>query len=220
MKYRILIATAASVVFAMVFALSAFAQEQKSIQLPAPKLDSKKSLVQALKDRKTTREYSTKNLPEQTISNLLWAAWGINRPDTGKRTAPSAVNWQETELYVSTTQGTYLYDPKGNALIPVLPGDNRALTYTQVDRFKDAPFNLVYVADFQKMGDRKDEEKMMAASMDTGFIAQNVYLYCASQNLPTCFRASIDREKFGQAVKLRPTQKVIAAQSVGLPKGK
>ena len=220
MKYRILIATAASIVFAMVFALSALAQEQKSIQLPAPKLDSKKSLVQALKDRKTTREYSTKNLPEQTISNLIWAAWGINRPDTGKRTAPSAVNWQETDLYVSTPQGTYLYDRKGNTLIPVLPGDNRALTYTQVERFKDAPFDLVYVADFQKMGDRKEEEKMMLASMDTGFIAQNVYLYCASENLPTGFRAAIDREKFGQAVKLRPTQRVIAAQSVGFPKGK
>ena len=220
MKYRILIATAASVVFAMVFALSAFAQEQKSIQLPAPKLDPKKSLVQALKDRKTTREYSTKNLPEQTISNLLWAAWGINRPDSGKRTAPSAVNWQETDLYVSTPQGTYLYDPKGNALIPVLPGDNRALTYTQVERFKDAPFDLVYVADFQKMGDRKDEEKMMLASMDTGFIAQNVYLYCASESLPTGFRAAIDREKLSHALKLRPTQKVMAAQSVGFPKGK
>jgi len=220
MKYRILIATAASVVFAVVFALSAFAQEQKPIQLPAPKLDPKKSLVQAVKDRKTTREYSTKNLPEQTISNLLWAAWGINRPDSGKRTAPSAVNWQETDLYVSTSQGTYLYDPKGNALIPVLPGDNRALTYTQVERFKDAPLNIVYVADFQKMGDRKDEEKMMLASMDTGFIAQNVYLYCASENLPTGFRAAIDREKLGQALKLRPTQRIMAAQSVGLPKGK
>ena len=220
MKYRTLIATAASIAFAMVFALSALAQEQKSIQLPAPKLDPSKSLVQALKDRKTSREYSTQNLPEQTISNLLWAAWGINRPDSGKRTAPSAVNWQETDLYVSTTQGTYLYDPKGNALIPVLPGDNRALTYTQVDRFKDAPLNLVYVADFQKMGDRKEEEKMMLASMDTGFIAQNVYLYCASENLPTGFRAAIDREKLGHALKLRPTQKIMAAQSVGLPKGK
>ena len=220
MKYRILIATAASIVFAMVFALSALAQEQKSIQLPAPTLDPSKSLVQALKDRKTTREYNTQNLPEQTLSNLLWAAWGINRPDSGKRTAPSAVNWQETDLYVSTSQGTYLYDPKGNALIPVLPGDNRALTYTQVERFKDAPVNLVHVADFQKMGDRKDEEKMMLASMDTGFIAENIYLYCASENLPTGFRAAIDREKLGQAMKLRPTQRIMAAQSVGLPKGK
>ena len=220
MKHRILIATAASVAFAMVFVLSAFCQELKPIQLPDPKLDSSKSLAQALKDRKTSREYSGDKLPEQTLSNLLWAAWGINRPDSGKRTAPSAVNWQETDLYVSTTQGMYLYDPKGNALIPVVPGDIRALTYTQVDRFKDAPLNLVYVADFQKMGDRKEEEKMVVAGMDTAFIAENVYLYCASENLPTCFRVSIDREKLGQALKLRPTQKIMGAQSVGLPKGK
>jgi len=220
MKHRILIATAASVAFAMVFVLSAFCQELKPIQLPEPKLDSSKSLAQALKDRKTSREYGGDTLPEQTLSNLLWAAWGINRPDSGKRTAPSAVNWQETDLYVSTTQGMYLYDPKGNALIPVVPGDIRALTYTQVDRFKDAPLNLVYVADFQKMGDRKEEEKMVVAGMDTAFIAENVYLYCASENLPTCFRVSIDREKLGQALKLRPTQKIMGAQSVGLPKGK
>jgi hypothetical protein len=220
MRYRTLIATLASCAFAMVFVLSAFGQEMKPIQLPEPKLDSNKSLAQALKDRKTSREYSGDKLPEQTLSNLLWAAWGINRPDSGKRTAPSAVNWQETDLYVSTTQGMYLYDPKGNALIPVVPGDIRALTYTQVDRFKDAPTNLVYVADFQKMGDRKEEEKMVVAGMDTAFIAENVYLYCASENLPTCFRVSIDREKLGQALKLRPTQKIMGAQSVGLPKGK
>ena len=220
MRYRTLIATLASVAFAMVFALSAFGQELKPIQLPEPKLDASKSLAQALKDRKTSREYGGDTLPEQTLSNLLWAAWGINRPDSGKRTAPSAVNWQETDLYVSTTQGMYLYDPKGNALIPVVPGDIRALTYTQVDRFKDAPLNLVYVADFQKMGDRKEEEKMVVAGMDTAFIAENVYLYCASENLPTCFRVSIDREKLGQALKLRPTQKIMGAQSVGLPKGK
>ena len=174
----------------------------------------------SVKNRKTTREYNTQNLPEQRLSNLLWAAWGTNRPDSGKRTAPSAVNWRETDLYASTSQGTYVYDPKGNALIPVLPGDNRALTYTQVERFKDAPLGLVYVADFQKMGDRKDEEKMILASMDTGFIAQNVYLYCASENLPTGFRAAIDRENLAQGLKLRPTQKIMAAQSVGLPKGK
>ncbi|MGO9118514.1 MAG: SagB/ThcOx family dehydrogenase, partial [Desulfomonilaceae bacterium] len=198
----------------------AFGQEMKPIQLPEPKLDSSKSLAQALKDRKTSREYSGDKLPEQTLSNLLWAAWGINRPDSGKRTAPAAVNWQETDVYVATTQGMYLYDPKGNALIPVVPGDNRALTYTQVDRFKDAPLNLVYVADFQKMGDADEARKVMLASMDTGFIAENVYLYCASENLPTCFRVSIDKEKLGQALKLRPTQKIMGAQSVGLPKGK
>ena len=220
MKHRTLIATAASIAFVMAFVLSAFGQELKPIQLPEPKLDPSKSLVQALKDRKTSREYSGDKLPEQTLSNLLWAAWGINRADSGKRTAPSAANWQETDVYVSTTQGMYLYDPKGNALIPVVPGDLRALTYTQVDRFKDAPLNLVYVADFQKMGDADEARKVMLASMDTGFIAENVYLYCASENLPTCFRVSIDKEKLGQALKLRPTQRIMGAQSVGLPKGK
>ncbi|HTY21497.1 MAG TPA: SagB/ThcOx family dehydrogenase [Desulfomonilaceae bacterium] len=220
MKHRILIATAASIAFVTVFVLSAFGQELKPVQLPEPKLDPSKSLVQALKDRKTSREYSGDKLPEQTLSNLLWAAWGINRADSGKRTAPSAVNWQETDVYVSTTQGMYLYDPKGNALIPVVPGDLRPLTYTQVDRFKDAPLNLVYVADFQKMGDADEARKVMLASMDTGFIAENVYLYCASENLPTCFRVSIDKEKLGQALKLRPTQRIMGAQSVGLPKGK
>jgi hypothetical protein len=114
----------------------------------------------------------------------------------------------------------YLYGPKGNALIPVVSGDIRALAYTQVDRFKDAPLNLVYVADFQKTGDRKEADQMIMAAMDTGFIAHNVYLYCASKNLPTGFRISIDNEKLGQAMKLGPTQRIIAAQSVGLPKGK
>ena len=113
----------------------------------------------------------------------------------------------------------YLYDPKGNALVQVVSGDIRALTYTQ-DPFKEAPIHLVYIADFAKMGEGEDSAKMILAAMDTGFIAENVYLYCASENLPTGYRVSIDREKLSQAMKLQPTQRIIAAQSVGLPKGK
>jgi hypothetical protein len=219
MKYRMPIAVVASMIFAMVFVMSAFGQELKSVQLPAPKLDPNKSLVQALKDRKTTRQYGGQNLPEQTLSNLLWAAWGINRPDSGRRTAPSALNRQEMSVYVATPQGMYLYDPKGNALVQVVSGDIRALTYTQ-DPFKEAPVHLVYVADLAKMGEADDSAKMILAAMDTGFIAENVYLYCASENLPTGYRVSIDKEKLGQAMKLQPTQRIMAAQSVGLPKGK
>ena len=219
MKFRMLTVSLVCVVFAMVFALSAFAQELKPIKLPEPKLDSNKSLAQALKERKTTREYAGANLSEQTLSNLLWAAFGINRPDSGKRTAPSALNWQEIDVYVSTTQGMYLYDPKGNALIPVASGDLRSLTYTQVDRFKDAPVNLVYVADMEKTG-AEDARKNLLVAMDTGFVAENVYLYCASEGLPTGFRVSIPKEKLGQALKLRPTQMIMGAQSVGLPKNK
>ena len=186
MKFKMLTVSLVCVVFAMVFALSAFAQELKPIKLPEPKLDSNKSMAQALKERKTTREYSDANLSEQTLSNLLWAAFGINRPGSGKRTAPSALNWQEIAVYVSTTQGMYLYDPKGNALIPVASGDLRSLTYTQVERFKDAPINLVYVADMEKTG-AEDARKNLLVAMDTGFVAENVYLYCASEGLPTGF---------------------------------
>src|SRR5208283_2200276 len=219
MKFRMLTVSVVCLVFAMGFALSAFGQELKPIQLPEPKLDQSKSLDYALKERKTTREYGGSNLSQQALSNLLWAAFGINRPDSGRRTAPSALNWQEIDVYIATTQGMYLYDPKGNALVPVVSGDIRSLTYTQIDRFKDAPIHLVYIADLAKT-DGEEGIKMLMVAMDTGFVAQNVYLYCASEGLPTGFRVSIDKGKLGQAMKLRPTQRIMAAQSVGLPKGK
>jgi Nitroreductase family len=219
MRLRTLTLTVASLLVATCFALSALAQDVKPIQLPEPKLDPSKSLVQALKERKTTREYATENLPQQTLANLLWAALGINRPGSGKRTAPTAKNWQEIDVYVATTSGMYLYDPKGNALVPVVSGDIRSLTYTQVDRFKDAPVHLVYVADLAKT-DGDEGRKMMMVAMDTGFVAENVYLYCGTEGLNTGFRVSVDTEKLGQAMKLRPTQKIMAAQSIGLPKGK
>ena len=219
MKTRILMVIAASLIFCTCLLMPAFGQEMKPIQLPQPNLDQTKSLGHALKERKTTRAYSSSNLSQQTLSNLLWAAWGINRPDSGRRTAPSAMNWQEIQVYIATTEGMYLYDPKGNALIPVVSGDIRALTYTQPN-FKDAPANLVYVSDLEKMAGGEEGPKMLVTAMDTGFIAENVYLYCASEGLPTGFRVSIDKEKLGQAMKLTATQRIMAAQSIGLPKGK
>ena len=217
MKLRMLTISMICAVFAMCSALSAFGNERKPIQLPEPKLDSNKSLAQALKERKTTREYGG-DLSPQTLSNVLWAAFGINRPDSGKRTAPSAKNWQEIDVYVVTKQGVYLYDPKGNALVPVLAGDFRPLTYTQVDRFKDAPVDLVYIADLTKT-DVEEGAAMLLVAMDTGFIAQNVYLYCASEGLPTGFRVSMPKDKLSQAMKLRPTLRIMGAQSIGRPKG-
>jgi Nitroreductase family len=218
MRFRILSISIICVVFAACFALSAFGQELKPVQLPEPKLDANKSLAQALKERKTTREYGG-DLSSQTISNLLWAACGINRPDLGKRTAPTAKNWQEIDVYVATKQGMYLYEPKGNALVPIVLEDIRPLTYTQVDRFKDASIHLVYIADLAKTDVEEGASTPLVAT-DTGFVAENVYLYCASEGLPTGFRVSIDKEKLGQAMKLRPTQRIMGAQSIGLPKGK
>ena len=204
-------------VLCLCFTFAAVGEEMKPIQLPAPNLDQSKSLVQALKDRKSTREYAATELSHQTLANLLWAAFGINRPDSGKRTAPSARNRQEIQVYVTTARGAYVYDPRGNKLIPVVADDIRALTGTQA-YVATAPVNLVYVADLAKFGEGREAEKMLMSGVDTGFIGENVYLYCASAGLATVFRASIDRGKLAQLLKLRPLQRITFAQSVGHPK--
>ncbi len=187
----------------------------ESIQLPKPQLEGGKSLLQTLQDRKSTRSFSGEMLSMQTISNLLWAAFGINRPD-GRRTAPSARNWQEIDIYVASSGGLFLWDAKKNTLEQILSEDIRGMTGTQA-YVKDAAINLIYVADFKKVsGGSTDQNTEVGA--DTGFISQNVYLYCASEGLGTVVRAMIDREALGNAMKLRPEQKIILAQSVGFAK--
>jgi len=173
--------------------------------------------MQVLKDRSSSRSFRSEKLPLQVISNLLWAAFGINRPDTGKRTAPSAVNWQEIDIYIAMAEGLYLYDAKTHILKPVLSADIRAMTGRQ-EFVKDAPVNLIYVADFSRIGTATKEDKDLYSAADTGFIGQNVYLYCASEGLATVVRGSIDRQALAKAMKLRPEQKIILAQSVGYPK--
>jgi SagB-type dehydrogenase family enzyme len=192
-------------------------QELKPVQLLEPQMDTGRSLMQVLKDRKSTRAFSPEKLPDQVLSNLLWAACGVNRPDSGKRTAPTAVNWQEIDVYVATADGLYLYDVKAHALKPVLAKDIRALTGTQ--KFvQDAPVNLVFVADFSRMGNSKMENKVFYSATDTGFISQNVYLYCASEGLATVVRGLVDKPALAKAMGLRPDQRVILAQTVGYPK--
>ena len=192
-------------------------QELKPIQLLNPQLDGGRPLMQVLKDRQSSREFSSEKLPLQVLSNLLWAAWGINRPDSGKHTAPSASNMQEMDIYVATADGLYLYNAQEHMLNPVLAGDIRAQTGTQ-DYVKDAAINLVYVSDFYKMGDRSTENKSFHSAAHTGFISQNVYLFCASEGLATVVRGLVDKPALEKAMKLRPDQKVIFAQSVGYPK--
>jgi nitroreductase len=190
------------------------AQELKPVALPPPRTDGGKPLMQALKERKTTREFSPEKLSPQMLSNLLWAAFGINRPD-GRRTAPSAMNKQEIDIYVATADGLFLYDAKGNRLEPVLAQDIRPATGMQ-PFVAAAPLNLVYVADLAKAGSGEDTALYTAA--DTGFIAQNVYLFCASENLAVVVRGSVDRAALAKTMKLRPEQKIILAQTVGYPK--
>jgi SagB-type dehydrogenase family enzyme len=206
-----------TLMFMFIFPLITYAQELNPIQLLKPQTEGGRPLMQALKDRKTDRAFSPEKLPLQTLSNLLWAAFGINRPDLGKRTAPSAMNWQEIDLYVVLPEGAYLYDAKNHLLQPVNKGDFRGLTGIQ-PFVKEAPVNLIYVADFSKMTRATNENKEIFSTADTGAIFQNVYLFCASEGLATGVRAGIDKTSLAKALQLRPDQKIVLAQSVGYPK--
>ncbi|MFO7557304.1 MAG: SagB/ThcOx family dehydrogenase [Desulfobacterales bacterium] len=194
----------------------------KQIRLPAPQTTGGKPLMEALLDRKSSRDFSSTPLPEQTLSNLLWAAFGINRPESGRRTAPSALNWQETDIYVFIEQGAYLYDAKKNALQPIAAGDYRGSTGSMIQPFvKKAPVNLVYIVDSARTGLTgkmlNTKERDMFSDTAVGFISQNVYLYCASEGLATVVRGMVDREALTVLLKLRPEQRIILAQSVGYP---
>jgi SagB-type dehydrogenase family enzyme len=193
------------------------AQDTGPIQLPQPNMTGGKPLMEVLKERHSSREFSEEKLPMQVMSNLLWAAFGVNRPDIGKRTAPSAMNRQEVEVYVATAEGLYLYDANACALQPVLKEDIRAKCGKQ-EFVAVAPVNLIYVADYSKMGDTSDDDKKIYTAADVGFIAENVYLFCASEGLATVVRGWVDRDELSKAMNLRPEQKVILAQTVGYPK--
>lgn len=190
------------------------AQDLKTLQLPPPQTDIGKPLMQALKLRQSSRSFDSKPLPLQELSNLLWAANGISRPESGKRTAPSAMNWQEVDVYVFITEGTFLYDAQSNSLKPVNAKDLREKTGMQ-SFVKDAPLNLVYIADEKRASRAGDEDRARWIAADVGFMAQNVYLYCASQGLAVVVRGMVDRDVLAKELRLRPEQKIILAQTVG-----
>jgi nitroreductase len=199
-----------------VLAAVCYGQDLQPLALPKPQTDGGRPLMRVLADRKSTREFTAGKLSRQVLSNLLWAAWGVNRAD-GRRTAPSASNRQEIDIYVAAPEGLYLYEAKEQRLQPVVGEDLRAQAGTQA-YVKDAAVNLVYVADLDKMGQGSDDSKLVIAAYDTGFIAENVYLYCASEGLGVVVRASVDRAALAKSMKLRPTQRITLSQSVGLAK--
>lgn len=210
--------TCLAVLFIFLVASTGFSQDLPPVPLPQPQIEGGKPLMQALKDRRSRRDFSPEKISPQVLSNLLWAAGGYNRPD--KRTAPSAVNWQEIDIYVATQESLYLYDARANALKPILVQDIRALTGRN-HYVKDAPINLIYVADTAKMiaygKEVSESEKLMYSGADTAFIAQNVYLFCASEGLSTVVRGLIDRATLSRVMNLRPEQRIILAQSIGYP---
>ncbi|BDV43818.1 hypothetical protein GURASL_27410 [Geotalea uraniireducens] len=188
------------------------------IQLPAPLRGGGAPLMEALAQRHSSREFAPTKLSPQLVSNLLWAAAGINRPESGGRTVPSAMNWQEIDIYLATADGLFLYRPAEQQLEQVADRDIRALTGQQ-PFVAEAPLNLVFVADYGRMGEARAEEKPFYAAIDTGYISQNVYLFCAAEGLATVARASLDGQALAKAMGLRPEQRVVLAQSVGYPRG-
>jgi hypothetical protein len=204
----------------------ALAQEQKAIQLIQPQMGTGNPFMQLLWKRMSSRGFSEQPLPVEILSNLLWTSFGINRPD-GKRTAPSAMNCQDIDIYVILRDGLYLYDPKASQLKLILAEDLRGLSGTQA-YVKEAPVNLIYVSDYAKLGGKiPDQVKIFYGSTSlidllsgahVGFISENLYLYCASEGLATVVRANIDIPALSKVMKLRPDQKIVLAQSVGYPK--
>jgi SagB-type dehydrogenase family enzyme len=189
---------------------------QQIVKLPAPQIDRGRPLMEVLGDRQSRRTFDPRPLPEQEMSNLLWAACGVNRPESGKCTAPSALNWQEIDVYVATAEALYLFDRREHTLTMISDKDIRALTGQQ-GFVAEAPVNLVYVADYSRMGRGSEQTKAMYSAADTGFISQNVYLYCASEGLATVVRGSIDREVLAEAMGLGENQKIVLSQTVGYP---
>ena len=212
MKTRIAIFAA----FFTIMAVTCFAEEAKVIKLPTPETQGGKPLMQALKDRRSDRYFSGKELPLQVLSDLLWAACGINRPDSGRRTAPTAKNMQEIDVYVAKAEGLYLYDAAANSLVMVLSEDIRKATGGQ-PFVGTAPVELIFVAEMSRMSGMPADAADFYAATDTGFVSQNVYLYSASAGLATVVRGWVDKPALAKAMKLRPSQKVILTQTVGYP---
>jgi nitroreductase len=192
----------------------------QDITLPAPNKTGGKPLMQALNERQSIRTFTKENLTTQQLSDLLWAGWGINRPADKKRTAPSSRNMQEIDVYVALSGGLYLYDPELNTLKQIHNRDIRKVCGTQ-DFVADAPVNLVFVADMSKLGKKEGDEikdsDLLSSWANTGFIAQNVYLYCASENLGCVVRGLVPKDKLAPEMGLRSNQVIILAQTVGIP---
>jgi len=188
--------------------VKAFAQ---NIELPAP--DMKKVIMKAFQNRRTHYSYLPKELSDQDLSDVLWAAFGINRPETGKRTAPSGGNRQETDIYVLLKKGTYLYNAKESRLDLVTKENLQPIMHT-APYAESVPVHLAYVSNTDKMVQALTSDFTM---LHTGLIAQNVNIYCAAVGLATAVRTPRGGGKLHEALNLSEVQKITCWQAIGYP---
>lgn len=207
-------------VFAFSFLLSA--QEIKTESLPKPNINGRdSSILKLLENRRTHRQFSSKEISAQQLSEMLWCANGVNDSASGKRTVPSAYNWHGVSLYAATPHGLFLYKPDSHSLKKISNKDLRAFTGSQ-DFVKHAPLTLIYVADFGKMNPKSktmtDEKRLFLSAIEAGCMVQSVYLYCAYEGLNTVVRDMVDREALANQMEvLKPEQKIVIVQTVGYP---
>lgn len=191
-------------------------QAGETISLPAPRMEGGMPMMEALSKRQSIRAYRDEALNEQTLSDLLWAAFGINRPEAGERTAPSWRGSKEIDIYAARADGVWLYEPKSHALKLVLQQDVREATGRQPFP-ATAPLVLIYVADRSRMADAPQAEQYTYAHVDAALIAQNVYLFAASEGLGTVMLGNVEKEALVRTLKLRKDQILTFTQPIGRP---
>ncbi len=202
--------------FCMLFFLLAInlpAQELQTIKLADHSKDRGLSVMEALSVRASVKEWSGSELKLQDLSDLLWAANGVNRPGEGKRTASSAMNAQDIDVYVLQKEGAYLYNAFKQELEPVKNGDLRGLVGTQ-----EAPVVLILVSDISRFRAGEDSLRLQWAAIDAGIVSQNIALFCAATGLKTRPRAGFDKEKLKKVLNLKDTQYPVLNHPVGYEK--
>lgn len=188
---------------------------QNTIILPKPEFGKSKSLMECLKLRKTTRNFNNKKIDNQVISNILWAANGLNRPEENKFTSPTAMNMQELDIYLAKEDGLYFYNPIEHSIKKIHENDIRKETGTQVF-VGTADFELIIIADTKKMSKVQDPAKYnFYASRDAGYVSQNIYLICASEEIGTVARGSFDNDKIIKLMNLDNSKFVTLVHTIG-----
>ena len=201
----------------LVTTMNLLSQDLQEIKLNSPNKSRGSAVMKALSDRQSVREYDTKELSLQDLSDLLWAANGVNRTD-GKRTAPSAMNRQEIDVYVINKDGAYFYDAANQLLKPVAKGDFRKEVASGQDFVTTAPVSIVLVANLEKLGNPTSEGTRVTAGLDAGIVNQNINIFCAAVGLVTVPRGTMNKDELKKILKLSDNHYLMLNNPVGYPK--
>jgi hypothetical protein len=205
---------------ALVVGMGALAPEghaEDVVELPEPMMEGGLPLMEALSQRQSQRSFADREIEDGVLASLLWAGFGINRPEAGERTAPSWRGSKETDIYVARADGVWIYDPENNSLSRHMEDDLRAMTGRQPFP-AEAPVVLIYVADRTRMAEAPEDQQYLYAHADAAFVSQNVYLFAASEGLATVVLGNVDKEALAEALGLGEERILTFTQPVGYPR--